>query len=128
MAEKRFGLPREERVRKRKDFDRVFKDGRRVTEGPIYARYVPNGLAFTRVGVAVSTKFGKAVRRNRARRLLKEAFRLHKDAMPPGLDIVLLPGSSWDDPPLCELEKCMVRIGGKLSKKHPAPRETGNDD
>jgi len=120
MAEKRFGLPREERVRKRKDFDRVFKDGRRISEGPIYARYVPNGLAFARVGVAVPTKFGKAVKRNRARRLLKEAFRLHKHAMPAGMDIVFLPGHAWDNPPLCDLEKCMVRIAEKLSEGHPA--------
>ena len=118
MAEKRFGLPREERIRKRNDFDRVFREGRRISEGQVFARCTTNSLPFTRVGVAVPTRFGNAAKRNRARRLIKEAFRLHKHDMPTGLDIIFLPGRNWDNPPLSALETDMLRIARRLSKRH----------
>jgi ribonuclease P protein component len=123
MAEKRFGLPREERIRKRNDFERVFREGSRISAGPVYARYVPNGLAFTRMAVAVPTGFGKAARRNRARRLLKEAYRLNKHEMPGGLDIIFLPGYDWNNPPLRSLEESMLRIARVLSSEDDRRQE-----
>jgi len=128
MAQTSFGLPRDQRIRKRKDFDRVFDEGGRIAEDRFRARYLPNGLPFTRVGVAVPRKFGKAARRNRARRLLKEAFRLRKDEMPAGIDIIFLPGRDWDDPPLSDLEKAMARIAERLSERCAASREAPSDD
>lgn len=117
MAEKQFGLPREERVRRSSELDRIFREGRRLSERFIYVRYMPNGLGITRMAVAVPGKFGKAVRRNRAKRLFREAFRLHKHEMPRGLDIVFLPGRDWDNPPLSALEEGMTRIAGRLTRE-----------
>jgi len=108
------GFPKEEKIRARSEFDRVFQEGRRLAEGPVLARYVPNGLQFTRMAVAVPNKFGKAAKRNRARRLLKEAYRLHKQEMPPGLDLILLPGRGWHSPSLAELEAVICRIAARL--------------
>jgi len=117
MAEKRFGLSRDERVRKRADFDRVFREGGRMADGQVFMRFIRNGTQVTRLGVAVPARFGKAAKRNRARRLLKEAFRLHKHDFPPGLDVILLPGRGWSDPALHELEESLLRIAGRLSQR-----------
>ena len=125
MAEKRFGLTRDERVRKRKDYDRVFQEGGSVRAGLVCGRYVPNGTSLTRIGIAMPNRFGKAAKRNRARRLLKEAYRLHKHEMPPGLDIILLPGPGWNKPPLSGLEECISRIARKLSQKQAGGRDAG---
>jgi len=127
MADKRFGLPREERVASTKDFDRVFAEGRRLAEPPIYARCAPNGLKVTRIGIAVPNKFGKAARRNRVKRLIREAYRLHKHDVPPGYDIIILPAHGWDAPPLQAIEESIVRLGRKLAaQRGAAPRpETG---
>jgi ribonuclease P protein component len=116
MTQKRYSLPREERIRKRSEFDRVFKEGRRLHEQPVYARYVQNALPFTRIGVAVPNRLGKAAKRNRVRRMIKEAYRLHKHEMPAGLDIIFLPDAQWRDEPLHLLEQTMTKIATRLAE------------
>lgn len=49
-----------------------------------------NGLNVNRLGISVSTKLGHAVVRNRARRRLREAYRLNETQYKPGYDIVLV--------------------------------------
>jgi ribonuclease P protein component len=62
-------------IRKRRDFELVFKEGIsfRSQYLVLYAR--PNELNINRLGLSVSKKIGKAVIRNRIRRLLKEAVK-----------------------------------------------------
>ena len=43
-----------------------------------------------RLGVVASRKVGPSVSRNRAKRLVREAFRLHPDVFPRGLDVVII--------------------------------------
>ncbi|HUS59176.1 MAG TPA: ribonuclease P protein component [Planctomycetota bacterium] len=117
MAEKQFGLSRHERIGSRTDFDLVFREGRRLSEGAVLARYVPNGRPFTRMAVAVPGRLGNATKRNRARRMLKEAYRLHKHEMPPGIDIIFLPGRAWKSPPLAELEAAMKKIAARVAQQ-----------
>jgi ribonuclease P protein component len=85
------GFPKEERLRKRRDLDRVFKEGK-AFKGPTFNSYVlSNTLGRPRIGIVVGRKFGGAVQRNRIKRLLRESYRLNKGLIEAGLDIVLLP-------------------------------------
>ncbi len=70
-------FPKSRRLLNRKDFDNVFREGRKVVRPSVvlYARQVPVGSE-PRLGLAVSRKVGKAVVRNRVRRRLREIFRL----------------------------------------------------
>jgi ribonuclease P protein component len=52
-----------------------------------------NELGRTRLGLSVSRKVGNAVVRNRFKRLLREAFRVSRSALPIGLDLIVLPRS-----------------------------------
>jgi ribonuclease P protein component len=85
------GLSRVERLRRPADFRRVY--GRRcsVSDAWLQVCGCENGLEFTRLGLSVGRKWGNAPVRNRLRRLYREAFRLSKEKLPAGLDLVLIP-------------------------------------
>lgn len=85
-------LSRDERLRKRSEIDRVFRKGRATAGKWMRVHVLENNLAWSRLAVSVpGRKVGGAVRRNRWKRLVREAFRLNKHALGPGLDIVVVP-------------------------------------
>lgn len=81
---------REQRLRARPEFDRVFRKGRRLGGRLFMILALPNGRRSHRLGLAVSRKIGNAVTRNRARRLLKEGFRRLQRPEEQGLDLVVV--------------------------------------
>ena len=61
------------RLKKEKDFDKVFKEGKRLYSKSLTLIYIPS--AELKVGFAVGKKHGGSVVRNRIKRLLRESFR-----------------------------------------------------
>ena len=79
----------DERIRRRADFQQVYKQGARI-HGRFSTLFVlPNQQTVGRLGIAATKKLGDAVRRNRAKRLIREVFRRNKIA--PGFDVVVVP-------------------------------------
>ncbi len=74
----------------------------------------PNDLPYPRLGLSVSRKFGNAVKRNRWKRLLREAFRLCRAELPVGIDLVVIPRGG-DDAEL-ELGVLMQSLPGLANK------------
>lgn len=88
-----FTLPKEARLARRAEFLRVYEQGRRI-EGRFMTVFIlPNHRGVNRVGVTATKKaIGKAHDRNRAKRLLRESFRLSRvelDRVPQRFDWVL---------------------------------------
>lgn len=87
--EQRFG--RAKRLSGRKAFARVFGGRCSSADRNLVVFAMPNGLPYSRLGLTVGRKCGRAVVRNRIKRLLREAFRLEGEALPRGYDLVCLP-------------------------------------
>ena len=81
------GTPRQLRLRHRKDFDTVFRNGRSWNNDLLVLRTLANNLEHNRYGFVTSKRLGGAVVRNRVRRRLREAVRVLP--LRPGWDIVL---------------------------------------
>jgi len=88
-------LPRQNRLRKKEDVDRVFRRGRPVSGGLVMIKHLGSDSATPRVAVLVGKKLEKkAVHRNRIKRRLREVIRLHVDQLPAGRDLLIVARSS----------------------------------
>ena len=72
-------------------------------------------LRMSRLGITVSTKLGHAVVRNRVRRRLRELYRLHRQEMLPGYDLIVVARVRAVEMPYAKLEKqylrCLAQLG-----------------
>ncbi|HMJ66373.1 MAG TPA: ribonuclease P protein component [Candidatus Binatia bacterium] len=99
-------LPRERRIKQGRDFARAKTQGKRVYSGCLIANWLvlPPGSP-TRIGVITARKVGGAVARTRARRLLREAFRLHQPDLAHAVDLVLVAQPSIVDKGFADVER-----------------------
>lgn len=103
-------------LRRPQDFARVFDGGIRAGDGHLLIFAAKNDLGYSRFGLSVSRKHGSAVVRNKKRRRLREAFRLHQHSLPVGFDFVLIPRQR-DDSTLRDFERSLKGITKRLANK-----------
>jgi ribonuclease P protein component len=106
----------EDRLTRPLEFRRVFDRRCSVSNAWLIVYGMPNELGRCRLGLSVSRKVGPAVRRNRLRRLYREAFRLTRAEMPVGLDLVLIPRSPAE-PRLEELRQALPLLVHSLARR-----------
>ena len=85
-----YSFRKSHRIRSRSEFSAVFEDRVKAARGPLIAYARPNNLSHPRLGISISRNVGTAPRRNRIKRLLREAFRLQQHDWPKGYDVVLV--------------------------------------
>jgi ribonuclease P protein component len=110
-----FTRPKLIRLRRTEAFSRCYNAGFRVGDGHLLLFAATNDLPHVRVGVSVSKKHGNAVRRNRRKRLLREATRLCQHDL-PALDLVLVPRQS-DRSTLTDYQSSIVALTARLAKR-----------
>jgi ribonuclease P protein component len=111
-----FRFPADLRMRCRDDFHKAFRSGARVSDGRLTVWADRNGLEYSRLGIVVGRKYGGAVQRNRIKRLLREAFRLHRGKLPTGLDLVCAPRAGIEIS-LTDLTKSLLHLAIRLQKQ-----------
>ncbi|MCS7175693.1 ribonuclease P protein component [Pseudothermotoga sp.] len=112
-------FPRRERLRLKRDFDRVFREGKSLQSNFFTVLYVNNNLDFNRIAIVVKRKLGKAHDRNRIKRLIREAYRTMKPELSKSFDIVVIPRKALSEvldeldfhTMKSELEYLLKRIG-----------------
>jgi len=125
----RLKFGRAARIKQGRDFAAVRREGQRLAVGCLIANWRRlGGSAPSRLGVVTSRSVGGAVARNRARRLLRETFRLHQYELAQPLDLVLVARPSIAGKGLAEVERdflTTLRKRGLLKETKCLPGQTG---
>ena len=105
------GFPRSRRLKQQGEFARARAQGRRLICGCLIANVLPRpGGPAARLGVVTGKSVGNAVARNRARRLMRESFRLHQHDLAGPVDLVLVARPSIAGKKLAEVERDFLRV------------------
>jgi ribonuclease P protein component len=107
-------IARDDRLRRNDEFSRVRSQGRSYSARNIVVVVLPNDLGTTRYGFAAGKRLGNAVRRNRAKRLMREAIRAEQASIASGFDIVVIARNAF--PPDLKLSDISSQLGGLLDK------------
>lgn len=101
-------MRREEKLVKGEEFKRVFDGGEAHSGRKLLRAFVlKRGGAGVKVGIITGKKIGGAVKRNRAKRLLREGFRKIREKLIDGQEIVLVPKSMAAEAKLSEIEDAL---------------------
>jgi ribonuclease P protein component len=122
QGRKRHAFSKAMRLRRRSEFLKVQERGTKVSADCLVVLVLPNGRAdgLTRLGLTVSTKVGNAVVRNRLRRRLRELFRTRREALPGGLDMVIIARTSAAEADWARLVRAFERVSTELSRRFTA--------
>jgi ribonuclease P protein component len=109
-------LPRIYCMRRPVEYDRAFRRRATASDSQLVVFGCENRLGFTRLGISVSRKVGKAVIRNRWKRLIREAFRLTRRTLPVGVDLVVIPRRGAE-PRLIELKTSLPQLARRVAAR-----------
>lgn len=115
-------FPKARRVRRRGEFQRVFDLAHRSKGRYLTVLMARNSGGGARLGIVASRKLGDAVRRNRAKRLIREVFRKTDALIGQSVDVVVIPRRELFDAAYPSLEsdfrtavtRCAARLPGPV--------------
>ncbi len=108
----RFG--REYRLLKKREFDQVFKEGKKFRGDRMEFIYLSNKLKRSRLGLVVSRKAGNAAVRNGKKRALREIFRLHRSSLTTDIDLIIRAYHDFQPFTFREAQKEFLRFAARL--------------
>ena len=109
----RYTLRKEERITCGDEIRKILWKGRRRSTSLVTLYQIPNHLNKKRIVVIVSKKFGGACKRNRIKRLFREAFRLNKEKIVEGIDVLIKPRVYSETFRYDDAEKTFLTLCGK---------------
>ncbi len=107
---------KKEVLRKKDDFNAIYKAGKSVPDRYIVLFYKENDLPYSRTAFLASKKVGNSVQRNRAKRLMKESYRLNHESFRSGYDLIFIARNTINGRNLTDVNKSMMNAAarGKL--------------
>ena len=118
MADQRF--PKTLHLLKQAEFDRVFATRAYAADDNLIVHGCANEMPISRLGLSVSKKSGNSPQRNYWKRSIREAFRLNRETMPRGIDLVVRPqkGASADS---LAIQRSLPELVNKLARRLKVP-------
>jgi len=120
---------KELRLKNGREISRIFLEGPRARDAHltlIASRRDENGGLPSRVAAAVSGRHGKAVARNRIKRMCREAFRTIRAQLPGGWDFIMLPRPGADLT-VARLQESLTVLAAKIVATAERAKETHDD-
>jgi len=114
-------MQRRYRIRRSSEFQRVRRQARSYAHPLVVLLVAPCETSAVPIGVTASRAVGNAVRRNRARRLLREAVRPCLPALRPGCELILMARPALVEAPfaeVCQAVQGLLRQSGLLGNDH----------
>lgn len=108
-----FSLPRSSRIRQNRDYRRIYRSGKRFSNRAGLFYLVKARGKDIRIGFVCTKKIGHAFARNRAKRLMKEVYRLHRHELSPHREGILLAGPFLTTCSYQEAEKAILSLWRK---------------
>lgn len=105
-----------------RDYRRAYNKGKFCADSAVTAYFCPNKLSLDRLGITTGKKIGNAVKRNRARRIIRAAYRECEKDFPIGYDIVFVARAGIEGKKSTDIEEF---IRTRLIKEMAKPFETG---
>ena len=94
-------------LRKNSDFSDIYKKGKSVGDKYVVLFYRMNRLGYNRTGFLASKKVVNSVKRNRAKRLMKESYRNICDKLPIGYDFIIIARNTISGKGCADVEKSL---------------------
>ena len=101
-----------ESLKKNRDFRLVYKEGKSCANKYLVMYVMDSGREDTRIGISASKKVGNSVVRHRFARLVRESFRLNKDILEDGKDIIVVARVAAKDKNFDKIESAFLHLCG----------------
>ncbi len=116
---------RDDRLRRRSEFDRVYSQGRRAWARGFAVILAPGETGRHRLGLTVGRQVGKATVRNRVKRRLRDAFRRNRERIPGCYDIVVQARREAAGMPYAEISEDLIGAVRRAAEARPGRRRKG---
>jgi ribonuclease P protein component len=120
-------LPRAHRLTQSRAFQALYRRGRRWEHALAVLHTLPRSAGDVRFGVVVGKKVGKAVQRNRVRRLIREALRQQLPALPIGVHGVWVARPAAAGASFREIEQAVHDLMERARLVRPVPSPSASD-
>ena len=99
-------------LKKNQDFQTVYRGGKSYANKYLVMYVMDAGREDTRIGISASKKVGNSVVRHRFARLVRESFRLNKDILEDGKDIIVVARAAAKDKNFDKIESAFLHLCG----------------